>query len=95
MRVSTQHKLIHHSKSNGEYLDETECQIHQSLKDGLIHKDTDTIFWRKAIGSNSNNGQSIGGRGSISINKCNLLFIYYPNYFILSHNGPFNVRSFY
>ena len=42
-----QHKLIHHTKSDGtEYIDTT-CPIYAAVKDGKIHTISNEVFWRK------------------------------------------------
>lgn len=41
------HVLIHHTHADGSTYPVTECPIHLTLKDGLIRRVTNEIFWRK------------------------------------------------
>ncbi|MEE8206722.1 MAG: sigma 54-interacting transcriptional regulator [Nitrospinaceae bacterium] len=42
-----QHKLTHHSKSDGTAYSNLECPIYAAFKDGKVHTVSDEVFWRK------------------------------------------------
>jgi len=42
-----QHKLVHHSKSNGKKYPVEECFIYAAFHDGQVHKVSNEVFWRK------------------------------------------------
>ncbi|MEW6586300.1 MAG: PAS domain S-box protein [Nitrospirota bacterium] len=41
------HKIWHHTKKDGSPYPETECPVYAALKDGLTHRLSDEVFWRK------------------------------------------------
>jgi formate hydrogenlyase transcriptional activator len=47
MMGNCQHKLVHHSKSDGKEYPHLECPIYAALHDGKIHKVSNEVFWRK------------------------------------------------
>jgi PAS domain S-box-containing protein len=42
-----QHDLLHHTKPDGTPYPSKECPIYAALKDGVVHRITDEVFWRK------------------------------------------------
>lgn len=42
-----QHKLVHHSRPNGEPYPVLECPIYAAFKDGKVYQVSDEVFWRK------------------------------------------------
>ncbi len=42
-----QHDLLHHSRKDGSPYPAKECFIYAALKDGIVHKVSDEVFWRK------------------------------------------------
>ncbi len=47
MLGKSQHKLSHHSHSDGSHYDVHECPIYLAFKDGKIHREASEVFWRK------------------------------------------------
>ncbi len=47
MLGKSQHKLCHHSHSDGSNYDVHECPIYLAFKDGKIHRESNEVFWRK------------------------------------------------
>ena len=43
----SQHEILHHSKPDGTPYSPEKCQIYASMKDGIAHRVTDEVFWRK------------------------------------------------
>jgi PAS domain S-box-containing protein len=41
------HSLLHHSRTDGSPYPVEECPIYESLRDGLIHRISTDVFWRK------------------------------------------------
>lgn len=41
------HSLLHHSKSDGGVYSLDDCPIYASLRDGLVHRVSTDVFWRK------------------------------------------------
>jgi PAS domain S-box-containing protein len=41
------HRMIHHTKPSGEPYPQRECPIYAALRDGLSHRVSDEVFWRK------------------------------------------------
>jgi PAS domain S-box-containing protein len=41
------HRMIHHTKPSGETYPQRECPIYAALRDGLSHRVSDEVFWRK------------------------------------------------
>lgn len=41
------HRIWHHTHKNGMPYPEEECPIYMAYKDGVIHRGSDEIFWRK------------------------------------------------
>ena len=41
------HRVIHHTRVNGESYPEEECPMHLTLKDGLPRNNNEDIFWRR------------------------------------------------
>lgn len=42
-----QHAVLHHTKIDGSPYPVEKCQIHSTLKDGIIRQVSDEVFWRK------------------------------------------------
>ncbi|HEY9854144.1 MAG TPA: PAS domain-containing sensor histidine kinase [Stenomitos sp.] len=42
-----QHALIHHSRADGTHYPIEQCPNHASLKDGVVHRVSGEVFWRK------------------------------------------------
>jgi len=42
-----QHRILHHSKSDGTPYPDKECPIYAAFKDGKVHTVKDEVFWRK------------------------------------------------
>ncbi len=47
MLDAPQHKMIHHTKADGEPYPIEECPIFASFKDGKVHREDEEVFWRK------------------------------------------------
>jgi formate hydrogenlyase transcriptional activator len=47
MMGNCQHKLVHHSKLDGQDYPHKECPIYAALHDGKVHKVSNEVFWRK------------------------------------------------
>jgi PAS domain S-box-containing protein len=41
------HQVLHHSKSDGSPYPAEECPIYAALRDGLVHRISTEVFWRK------------------------------------------------
>ena len=41
------HRMIHHTKACGEPYPQSECPIYAALRDGVSHRISDEVFWRK------------------------------------------------
>lgn len=41
------HSCWHHTRSDGSHFPSSECPITSVLKDGIVHRGTDELFWRK------------------------------------------------
>ena len=41
------HSLWHHTKPDGSPYPEEECKIHASFRDGVVHRVSSEVFWRK------------------------------------------------
>ena len=42
-----QHQMIHHTKPGGKPFPREECSIYKAIKDGLVRRVDDEVFWRK------------------------------------------------
>lgn len=41
------HNLLHHSRADGTPYPATECPVYAAIRDGLVHRVVDEVFWRK------------------------------------------------
>ena len=41
------HATMHHTRADGAAYPQSECYIHATLKDGVVRRVTDEVFWRK------------------------------------------------
>jgi PAS domain S-box-containing protein len=41
------HELIHHTRADGVCFDREACPIYAALRDGVVHRVDDEVFWRK------------------------------------------------
>ncbi|GJL79004.1 MAG: hypothetical protein NPINA01_19930 [Nitrospinaceae bacterium] len=42
-----QHALIHHSKPDGSPYPREDCPIYAAFRDGMVHRESEEVFWRK------------------------------------------------
>ena len=47
MMGNCQHKLVHHSKLDGQDYPHKECPIYAALHDGKVHKVSNEVFWQR------------------------------------------------
>jgi PAS domain S-box-containing protein len=43
----SQHDILHHSRPDGTPYPREECKIYAPLRDGVVHRITDELFWRR------------------------------------------------
>jgi PAS domain S-box-containing protein len=41
------HEILHHSRPDGTHYPAEECPIYAAIRDGLVHRVNDEVFWRK------------------------------------------------
>ena len=47
LRGRTQHSMVHHSHADGSVYPQEACPIYAALRDGMVHRRDDEVFWRK------------------------------------------------